>query len=265
MHFVAIHITIQTATDATLTVADAPYAHAAILHAMSSIDPTAGQKLHDTQRNKRMTIALFNPDRSRRMTCLRVVILADDDTNYAGVLLDALSHQSTLQLGRTAVDIQRVAVQGTPWSGIATWADLTLEHPEPSMNFSFDTPTAIMKTDDNGKRFSSVLPEPLDIFRGLARRWTGLGGRSLPDNLETFLQTGGCVVAHHRLKTVTFHTQERTQIGFIGNVTYHCRKHDPQCITALNALARLAFFTGVGYQTARGMGLVRTELHRSAT
>jgi CRISPR/Cas system endoribonuclease Cas6 (RAMP superfamily) len=68
------------------------------------------------------------------------------------------------------------------------------------------------------------------------------------------------VVANYRLRTVEFRTQERTQIGFVGWAVYECRKLEAAHVSALNALARLAFFTGVGYQTARGMGAVKTTL-----
>jgi CRISPR-associated endoribonuclease Cas6 len=189
-----------------------------------------------------------------------VVILADDDHDYASILVEALMQQHTLQLGRAAVTVRNVAISGTPWSGVASWADLLQEPPQSAMRFEFVTSTAIMKQDDQGRRFSALLPDPQDIFRGLACRWRRLGGPPLPDNLDDFLQTGGCVIAFHRLHTVEFQTSERTQIGFVGTVSYQCRKPDPVYVTTLNALARLAFFTGVGYQTARGMGLTRTTL-----
>jgi CRISPR-associated endoribonuclease Cas6 len=190
--------------------------------------------------------------------CLRVAIMADAAIDYTSIILEALAIGQRLQLGRTKASIDNVAISGTTWSGVATWADLLRDAPATSMRFDFATPTAITKQDHRGKRFVELFPQPTDIFSCLARRWQGLGGPPLPVHLADFLQTGGCVVSLHRLNTVEFCTGERTQIGFVGKVTYQCRTSDPVYVTALNALARLAFFTGIGYQTARGMGLVRT-------
>jgi CRISPR-associated endoribonuclease Cas6 len=258
MHFIASEITIQQPARRVLTTADAPYAHAAVLNAIKTVDSAASQRLHDAKRDKRFTVSLV--DDGHRDPILRVSILADDDHDYASILLAAFASQHKLQLGRATVDVRNVAISGTPWSGVASWADLLQDDAQSIMRFEFVTPTAITKEDDQGRRFTSPLPVPNDIFRSLARRWKGLGGPPLPDNLDDFLQTGGCVIAFHRLHTVEFQISERTQIGFQGYVTYHCRKPDPVYVTALNALTRMAFFTGVGYQTARGMGLVRTEL-----
>lgn len=259
MHFVAVDISLQQPAKRLLTVADAPYAHAAILSAISAVNPDVGRQLHDAKQDKRLGIALIDSDYSPESAqSLRVVIISPAAVDYAGIVFDALSRQSTLQLGRTSADIRNVAISGTPWSGVATWADLIGDQAELAMRFEFVTPTAIMKQDDHGRRFSALLPEPQDIFRSLIRRWQALEGPPLPDHMDTYLHGGGCVIAHHHIRTIEYQTQNRTQIGFVGTVTYQCRKYEPACISALNALARLAFFTGIGYQTARGMGLVRT-------
>jgi CRISPR-associated endoribonuclease Cas6 len=265
MHFIAVDITLRKPSPRTLTVKDAPYAHAAVLNAISQIDEVAGRRLHDMKRHKPITIALVDPVPSlHNAACLRVAIMNDAAMDYTSIILEALAIGQPLHLGRTIVNVDHVAISGTRWSGVATWADLLQPSAHPTICFEFVTPTAIMKHDENNKRFSSLLTTPRDIFNSLGQRWQSLNGPSLPDDLNAFLDKGGCFVSHSRTKTTTFHTRERTQIGFIGSVTYQCRTSDPVYVTALNALARLAFFTGVGYQTARGMGLVRTTVGRTA-
>jgi CRISPR/Cas system endoribonuclease Cas6 (RAMP superfamily) len=62
------------------------------------------------------------------------------------------------------------------------------------------------------------------------------------------------------LQTVELALPGYKQIGFVGTVLYECRRKDPIYVPTLNALTRLAFFTGVGYHTAQGMGTVEVEL-----
>jgi CRISPR-associated endoribonuclease Cas6 len=260
MYFVAATLELRPRGPQVLTVADAGYGHAAILHTLSAADATAGRTLHDMGRNKPMTFAFVQSQPQKTM--LRLTFMDKEGLDYANIIISALSRQPTLRLGPIVCDVGTVDVNKTTWSGVSTWADLRSPTAARSMCFRFVTPTAITKRDDCGGRFTAVYPEPLDVFSGLARRWRALEGPALPDDLDHFLRTGGCVAANYRLETVEYRTSERIQIGFVGYMVYACRKHNPACITALNALARLAFFTGVGYQTARGMGATRTTLAR---
>jgi CRISPR-associated endoribonuclease Cas6 len=240
-----------------LTVADGEYAHAAILHAISDMDAEAGQKLHGMHRHKQLTIAIVDSDTLGAV--LRVTFMAEEGIAYANLLAGALAKQPVLRIGKATCDIGSVDTAHPVWSGISTWADLASGTSARYLDFRFVTPTAITKTDGNGGRFISPLPSPLDVFSGLARRWQALEGPKLPDDLTDFIHAGGCVIASmKKLNTLTFHTPRRSQIGFTGEVLYECHKNDPTYVSALNSLARLAFFTGVGYQTARGMGAVRT-------
>lgn len=261
MPFVAAEIRLEHLSKHRFTIADAHYAHAAVLTAIQAVDPAASQTLHDAQRDKPLTIALLEDADSRHSPALlRVAISSNNDSDYVSLLLTAFSLHPTLQIGRNPVRICDVAVSGTSWSGIATWHDLLQENPYPVMRFAFVTPTAIMQQDSEGQRFTMLLPDSATIFRGLHRRWQRLGGPTLPLHLDTLLEKNGCVISSHQLRTIEFQARERTQIGFVGSVTYQCQTRDPHCIRALNALARMAYFTGIGYQTARGMGLVQTEM-----
>jgi CRISPR-associated endoribonuclease Cas6 len=260
MYFVAMTLQLQPRDSHTrLSVADSVYAHAAILHAISDEDTEAGRALHGMQRNKRITLAVMAND--RESPTLRLTFMAQDGLTYANTLMNALSPRSTVRLGKTVCDLGSVDLTNSEWAGVSTWADLTPPMTGRYIHFTFATPTAINKRGDRpGDRFTSLYPEPLDLFSGLVRRWQALEGPVLPDDLEHFVGAGGCVVADYHLHTVGFRTQERKQKGFMGWVVYECRKDDAMHIAALNALARLAFFTGVGYQTARGMGVARATI-----
>jgi len=259
VYFVAMTLPLQPqAHRASLTVADGVYVHAAIHHAISGVDADLGRALHDMRRHKRMTVALVG--NSRKAATLRLTFMASDGLAYANTLVNALSARPALRLGQTVCDVGSADLTSSDWAGMGTWADLMAGPTGRYIRLAFLTPTAITKRDANGGRFTALYPEPGDVFSGLARRWQALVGPALPDDLDQFVQGGGCVVSGYRLHTVQFRTPERTQIGFTGWVVYECRKDSAGQMAALNALARLAFFTGVGYQTARGMGAVQPKI-----
>lgn len=250
-------IQLQAENRRVLNITDSVYAHAAILHTISEANAELGGTLHDMRRHKRMTLALV--DSHHQTSTLRLTFMAQDGLAYAQTLVNMLSVRPVLQLGKTTCQVGTVDLT-TEWAGVSTWADLTSETSGRHIRFDFASPTAITKCDEKGGRFTSLYPEPQDVFSGLAKRWQALQGPALPGELIRFLQTGGCVISNYRLHTIKFVTPERTQIGFTGWVVYECRKNEPAHVAALNALARLAFFTGIGYQTARGMGAVKTSL-----
>lgn len=259
MYFVAMALQLQPIGHRErLTVADGVYAHAAMFHALGSADPIAAQVLHDVQRNKCMTLAL--PSGQRQGTMLRITLMSPDGLAYAHTLIDALAAQTTLRFGRSRWAVEAVEVAHTAWTGVNTWADLLVQSPSRCMSFQFATPTAITKRDEHGGRFTALYPEPRDVFAGLVRRWQALHGPPLPEDIANVVQGGGCVVSQHHLRTVTFQTPDRTQVGFVGNVVYECRTRNQMYVDALHALTRLAYFSGVGYQTTRGMGAVQTTV-----
>jgi CRISPR-associated endoribonuclease Cas6 len=258
-----------------LTVADSTYAHAAILHAVSEENPSMGHALHEMQRYKRITLALVESDRMGNTATLRLTFAHQDGLAYAETVVNALSAQPALRIDSTMCDIEGVDLTGSEWTGISTWSDLVADADRQAdrhtIRLEFATPTAITKRDGHSGRFMSLFPTPLDVFSGLSRRWHALDGPALMDDLEGFVQTGGCVVSGYDLRSVEFRTSERTQIGFTGWVLYRvaCRtrgswlsEHEAANVVALNALGRLAFFTGVGYQTARGMGATQVTISK---
>jgi hypothetical protein len=259
MYFVAM--TIQVSFDhprAPLTVADGVYAHAAILRAISDVDARAGQALHDMRIHKRITIAIVAGD--RRGATLRLTFMSAEGIGLATTLMSAMAVRPTLRLGGTTCEVTALSLDDPRWCGVATWADLLTKARGPRVQITFVTPTAVMKRGANGQRFTALYPDPADVFGGLARRWQSLDGPALSSDLEEFVRGGGCVVAGHDLHTETFRTSDRTQLGFVGCVSYECRGGTARHMIALNALARLAFWGGIGYQTARGMGAVRVDI-----
>jgi CRISPR-associated endoribonuclease Cas6 len=259
MYFVAMTIPLQLHDRQTpLCAADGLYAHAAIIQTISSMDREAGSTLHDMYRHKRMSLAFI--ESTHYAATLRLTFMAPDGLKLGNLLVNGLSRHPTLQLGRTYCNVGAIDLSDSAWSGLATWADLSSETGAQRMSFTFAAPTAITKRDAAGHRFMALLPEPDAVFGGLAKRWRDLGGPQLPQDLDQSLLDGSCVISNYALHSVEFHTSERTQIGFVGHVVYECRYAPLSFTAALSSLTRFAFFSGVGYQTARGMGAVRTTI-----
>lgn len=243
-----------------LSVADNIFAHAAIMDAISQQDAKLGRLLHDLKRFKHLTVTITQSNDN--FSTLRLTFMSKEGLHYATLLSQRLLSQSILQLGSTRCEVITVDVNDPIWGRVCTWADLTGEE-NPYLHFQFLTPTAITQRSNNGTRFMVVFPEPIKLFSGLAKRWANLSGPPLPCDLNDFLLGGGCVISSYRLRTVKFQSGKRTQIGFVGMAVFECLDRSSEHVAALNALTKLAYFSGVGYQTARGMGAVLTSLGQS--
>src|SRR5262249_6450072 len=143
----------------------------------------------------------------------------------------------------------------------------------------------------HGNHYARV-PLPQYVFPGLARRWQELAPPELAnivhkEHIEQYIQDEGIVIEDYHLQSHRVSFVDHPQKGFIGSCKYHLRGPDqatmpqepltttgrgqaspllgtvvaPQASLTvrqqLRLLAGLAFYTGVGYKTAMGMGQVR--------
>lgn len=237
------------------------HAHAALMSLISAADAELGRRLHDTQRNKPFTLSMFSGPAKR--VFLRLTFFGGESLYLAEAATNLLVRTDTLTLGQQGWSVGNIRTYGLPWTAIATWSDILAPSNAAKVTFSFDTLTAFIKKNDRGARIVSKEPDPKTLFRGLAWKWRSIGGEPLPATFDDYLSSDGCVIATRKLKKGFVKLAERSQIGFLGSVTYECRIPDRACITAINRLAKMAYFTGCGYQVCRGMGSVRTELHES--
>lgn len=233
------------------------FAHAAVMNLISSVDSSLGRRLHDCTRNKPLALAVVS-NQSWRLT-LRASFMGQNGMEAANVLAMALTKTNYLQLGNQRWQVSTVHCSDHTWAATSTWADLAEPCSASWIEFDFATPTAFTKSGGRGSRFVSVLPDPLDVFGSLLQRWNSLEGPAMPPNLAGYIQGGGCRVSDIEIRCITTQLPERIQKGFVGKVTYELSDREPVCATAIHQLGRLAFFSGVGYQTARGMGAVRTH------
>jgi CRISPR/Cas system endoribonuclease Cas6 (RAMP superfamily) len=248
MHFVALLLTVRCTEGARTT----EYRQAGdINHALAGYhrDLAASHQQND------FTVSLLR--REPRHTLLRLTICGREETPVSAILETAVT--SLFQQGHEHYEVQAIDLTSPRWAGISTWADLLPQETERFMHFSFATP---LITAEPGRRQSpNVLPfpEPLPLFSSLAQRWQTLGGPALAGSADQLIRASACVVSRYRLHSLTGEGALPAPVGYLGWIEYECLRCN-RAATSLNALARLAFFTGAGYLTAYGMGSTTTRL-----
>ena len=116
------------------------------------------------------------------------------------------------------------------------------------------------------------VPMPQYVFPGLARRWqelapSALAGVVQTERIEQYIEDDGIVINNYDLKPHQVYFTKHLQLGFVGMCRYDVRGPDEQVTEEapltvrqqIVMLAQLAFYCGVGYKTAMGMGQVHLK------
>jgi CRISPR-associated endoribonuclease Cas6 len=116
------------------------------------------------------------------------------------------------------------------------------------------------------------VPMPQYVFPGLARRWQELAPPALasmvqPEKIEQYIEDDGIVISNYDLRPHQVYFTKHVQLGFVGMCRYDVRGPDEQVTEEapltvrqqILMLGQLAFYCGVGYKTAMGMGQVRSK------
>ncbi len=182
----------------------------------------------------------------QRFLLEEMVMDADESAGWAGVtsLYALVDKAKTLRMG--------------------TAAPLTLE---------FNSLTTFSRGGTREGEYGSYyarLPLPQFVFNNLAKRWQDIAPSDLascvqPEAIESYTRNDGVIIWEYDLKPHHIHLTTHEQVGFIGNCTYHLRGPDaaptPEAPLTVRQqiwlLAQLAFYTGVGYKTAMGLGQAR--------
>jgi len=118
-----------------------------------------------------------------------------------------------------------------------------------------------------------MLPIPLFVFQNLLKRWQDVAPPDLvgiiqKERLEQYLQDDGTIVIDYDLKAHHVQFTTHQQRGFLGTCTYQLRGPDERTTPEapltvrqqLYVLAQLAFYSGIGYKTAMGLGQARLKI-----
>ncbi len=201
-------------------------------------------------------------DEQHRLS-LRVTVLEEAGLLSVPLLLDALTVPAPLQIGIRQYSIEAAGLSHSAWAGLSTWADFLAPPYGESIKLHLGSPLVLLPDAgaDGEQRFH--FPVPRLLFAGLARRWQELGGPPLPldsHDLLPLLSDGGVVLADYRLRSSQVLLDGRVQFGFRGWISYECRQSASAARAMLAALARFAFFAGVGAFTECGMGATRIAI-----
>ena len=168
-------------------------------------------------------------------------------TSWWTSLREGLSFQVESYRG----ELESVHLDGTPWTAVSSWADIMSQRPCTLLLLMFSNPMIPMLSEKEAFPF----PEPFPVFSRLYERWNELNGPQFPLTVEQLVSTTRCVVSGYRVSMVPGHSISPELRGYDGWVEFEYRTRQVEAITMPNGLARLAFYTGLGYYTERGMGV----------
>ncbi len=253
-------------------------ARAALMKIIQHADSPLAQRLHDANTSKPYTISLLKGGRVRRhggdmaqhfgegdQADWRFTLLIEPafEALLRRYLLDR--HLPHVRIGAVEFAISDAFASGVhPQSGHTSVADLTERWNIPAeeltrdLTLDFLSPTAFSLGQDpetRQYRFRST-PDPRTIFSVLRKRWAQIGGVEPGDLFDEWVNR--CVESEPlRLENEQSRVEGRRIPAFMGRVRFRTHGPDATWLPLLHLLADLSFWTGVGYQTTRGMGQVQ--------
>ena len=251
-------------------------ARAALLDLIKRGDASLASQIHDENTHKPYTISLIKGGKRDERDHAQH-FGEGDDAEWRFTLLCEPAFEATLRrylLSRELPHIRVGAVEfaivdafasgaSHPDSGYTLLSDLaekwtcapaTLPR---AFVLDFLSPTTFNLGEDavTGRRRLRPNPDPRVLFSALRKRWQKFGGAEPGDSMDEWVDQQ---VEAEPLWLETYPVQiERTSvIGFVGRVRFRVYG-DPRWLPLLHLFADMSFWTGVGYQTTRGLGQVR--------
>lgn len=250
-------------------------ARAALLNLIRMGDQALSQTLHDDNAHKPYTISLLNGgkrggDRSLNFN-------TGDSADWRFTLLCEPAFEAILRRYILSRELPHVRIGAVEFQVIDAFA--SGNHPDSGsvrlpalldrwnqppetlprrIILDFLSPTAFNLGQDRatGNYHIRSTPDARTLFSTLRKRWIKLGGAAPGDEFDRWV--GDQIeVQPLNLHTQTVYVERRPVDGFLGRVSFMVYGSDLRWLPLLHLLADLTFWTGVGYQTPRGMGQVR--------
>lgn len=265
---IAITLVLIPAADVTLPGHVGRASYAATLARLQAIDPALSAAIHDGDGPKPLTCSSILNVRSGQQSItlragqrysLRVTGLqpAVSAALQRCLLEDrpatwSLDHHD-LPVAEAVCD---PAVDG--WSGSTTYealaaAQLTRgEAPERTVHLLFASPTAF-------KSGGMTVPVPMPglVFGSLVERWNAFSPITLSPEMRRFGEEVMAISQYYLRSVPLAQKNDALRIGGEGDVTYRALGSDRYWLGVMHMLADFARYSGVGVQTATGMGQVR--------
>lgn len=246
-------------------------AHAAFYAAIQAVDPALAQAVHDAEGRKPFSLSPLFGYRQRAKDRGLAVSQGQEGWLRVGLLepelFRAFAHhllttaRPTIRLGDLTFAVSEVLgnPQSHPWAGYTTLDELGQLGPAERWTLDFASPTAIRWGDaDNRRRRMEIFPLPRMFVNGLRRRWDEWTGEGWGRAFEEWVERNVIVERVWRWQTEPFAYKRQRYVGGVGKIGYRLLDtRDDEKAAHLNRLLHLAFFTGAGYKTTHGLGMVR--------
>jgi CRISPR-associated endoribonuclease Cas6 len=241
--------------------------YAAVLARLAGVDPILAA-IHDGDGPKPLTCSsILNlpggaPElalRAGQRFFLRVTGLHETISQaLAACLLEVQPAQ--WELDRHSIPVTEVLCDPTAdaWSGRTSYEALAAHQLTRSdtaahtLRLQFASPTAF-------KSAGMTIPIPLPglVFGSLVERWNAFSPIGLSPDMRRFGEEV-MAISQYRLRSAPVAQKDKgLRIGGVGEVTYRALSGDRYWLGVMQMLGEFARFSGVGMQTATGMGQVR--------
>lgn len=166
-------------------------------------------------------------------------------------------------------------VDCTSFGNLVEWArSLRLDRVE-TIELEFASLTTFNRSNKRSQVYGghfALLPLPRYVFQGLVRRWHDLAPPELEgmvqgELIDDYIENDGIIISDYALRPHQVYFANHPQRGFVGICMYDVRGSNDRVTEEgtltvrqqILLLARLAFYCGVGYKTAMGLGQVRLK------
>ena len=180
----------------------------------------------------------------------------------------------SLEMVRTELVVSRVlatAASGELWAGYASFEEIYDRASEENRTFCFDFSAPTFFKRGGGPAYPDLtvpLPLPELVFGSLLQNWNRFSPMPFDNaalikdlcahHMEISHWRGGSESARLVFRNGKATYQTVMVPGFVGRCSIRLvGSHDSRLIKALNALANLAFYSGVGAKTTMGFGVAR--------
>lgn len=223
--------------------------HGLLYHVLRQAGPAKATWLHKHPAPKPYTLLPYYTELEGHLAGLRVSALTDE---AAAVLLQSwrLAQQgnNTLHLGPQPLRVTTVEQIAGP-----DYAAIAMVEPGPQVTLRILSPASFHQGPGD-----LPLPLPANVWRGPFGNWQAFAPAhlALPGDWLEWCAEKVFVVAH-RVYTVPVSLDHRESfIGFVGEATFKALDDKLLYQAALQSLARLAPYSGIGRKTTMGMGAV---------